>query len=326
MKPILTPLRYLIIVTLFGFAFASLSMARGEALSYGWQNVDGINLFYREGGPSMAPTLVFLHGNPSSSIMYQEVMEGLAASHSWHVLAVDYPSFGYSDAPDHKTYRYTFDHLAETVRKFLRARGVTQYGLYMQDYGVPIGFRLIDETPGDITCIMVQNGVIHLDGFPSAQDENGELRRHWKNRNAEIDKRRTEYTKNLPFPKPAGWEWGDKMSPDAILLMIASAQRPGVIEARNDLWFDYGNNLARYPAWQATLRKLKVPVLVMWGSRDDFFTTPGALAYLRDAPKAEIHIWDTEHFATLDSPDEVIRLTSDFLDRHQETIGSISAR
>ncbi|MBA3832211.1 MAG: alpha/beta fold hydrolase [Chthoniobacterales bacterium] len=207
--------------------------ARADALKYGWQKVDGINLFYREGGPSTAPAIVFLHGNPSSSIMYQEVMQGLASSHSWHVLAVDYPSFGYSDAPDHNLYRYTFDHLAETVRKFLLARGVTRYGLYMQDYGVPIGFRLISAAPEEITCIMVQNGVIHLDGFPSAQDEAGELRRHWKSRNAEIDKRRTEYTKNLQFPKAAGWEYGDKMSPDAILLMTASAQRPGVIEARN---------------------------------------------------------------------------------------------
>lgn len=257
--------------------------------------------------------------------MYQEVMQGLASSHSWHVLAVDCPSFGYSDAPDHNLYRYTFDHLAETVRKFLLARGVTRYGLYMQNYGVPIGFRLISAAPEEITCIMVQNGVIHLDGFPSAQDEAGELRRHWKSRNAEIDKRRTEYTKNLQFPKAAGWEYGDKMSPDAILLMTASAQRPGVIEARNDLWFDYGSNVTRYPTWQATLRQMKVPVLILWGSRDDCFTTPGALAYLRDAPKAEIHILDTEHFATLDSPNEIIRFTSDFLGRHQDAIGSVSA-
>jgi pimeloyl-ACP methyl ester carboxylesterase len=144
------------------------AMPRAEPLTLGWQNVHGINLFYREGGPRDAPTIVFLPGNPLSSIQYARVMEQLVDTHAFHVLAVDYPSFGYSDAPDPAQYRYTFDHIATTVQAFLEARGITHYGLYMQDYGVPIGFRLMRASPDSITTIVVQNGVIHLDGFPSA--------------------------------------------------------------------------------------------------------------------------------------------------------------
>jgi pimeloyl-ACP methyl ester carboxylesterase len=297
--------------------FSDVQTAHAAHLSYGWQKVEGINLFFREGGPASAPTIVFLHGNPSSSIMYQELMEQLVDSQSVHVLAMDYPSFGYSDAPNHQSYQYTFDHLADTIAQFLAARGVERYGLYMQDYGVPIGFRLLTKNPAQVTALIIQNGVIHLDGFPTAQDSRGELRQHWMKRNAAIDKRRTDYVRGLKFPSAANWDESQRLNPDAILLMLESQQRPGVIEARNDLWFDYGSNVARYPAWQATLRQMSVPVLVLWGSRDDFFTTPGALAYLRDAPRAEVHILDSVHFATLEHPDEIAALLCGFLRRHE---------
>jgi pimeloyl-ACP methyl ester carboxylesterase len=249
--------------------------------------------------------------------MYQELMERLADTQSVHALAVDYPSFGYSDAPDHKSYRYTFDHIADTIAKFLAARGVERYGLYMQDYGVPIGFRLLTKNPAHVTTLIIQNGVIHLDGFPTAQDPRGELRQHWMKRNASIDKRRIDYVKSLTFPSATHWTESQRLSPDAILLMLESERRPGVIEARNDLWFDYGSNVALYPAWQAALRQTPAPVLVLWGSRDDFFTTPGALAYLRDAPSAEVHILDSVHFATLENPDEIAALVSGFMRRHK---------
>ena len=289
--------------------------ARAEALHYGWQKVDGLNIFYREGGARDAPTLVFLHGYPASSIQYEKVMERIA-SPLLHVIAMDYPSFGYSDAPDHTVYRYTFDHVAETVQHFLAAQGITRYALFMQDYGVPVGFRLLMADPQAISAVMVQNGVIHLDGFPKAQDPDGELRQHWEHRNTALDQHRIAYAMSLKFPQPEGWDEDDRMSPDAILLMVESAQRPGVPVARTDLWFDYGNNVKRYPLWQAELQKLQPPVLVIWGSRDDFFTTPGALAYLRDAPQAEVHILDTVHFATLEQPDEISKLILDFIDRH----------
>ncbi len=299
---------------------ACVAPAVGAAtLKQGWQPVDGVHLFYREGGSPTDPTVVFLHGYPLSSFQYAQVMEQLADRHL-HVIAMDYPSFGYSDAPDRGTYRYTFDHLAKTVAHFLAARGIRRYSLYMQDYGVPVGFRLIAANPGAIASVMVQNGVIHLDGFPAAQDPQGELRRHWRERNAALDRRRETYAANLPYPGAYGWDDEDHAGPDAWSLMRAATQRPGVVAARNDLWFDYGSNVERYPAWQALLRGLHVPVLVLWGKRDDYFTVPGAWAYRREAPQAEIHILDSTHFATLDAPDEVAKLAGDFLDRHRDAL------
>jgi len=294
--------------------------ARSEILREGWQSVDGLQIFYREGGKPSDPTVVFLHGNPLSSLMYAQVMASLASTQHLHVIAMDYPSFGYSDAPDHRSYRYTFDHLAQTVDDFLKARGIQRYSLYMQDYGVPVGFRLMTLHPEAVTAVMVQNGVIHLDGFPSAQDPQGELRQHWEHRNPAVDARRAAYVRSLHYPVAAGWSDEDHAGPDALMQMTAAAQRPGIIDARNDLWFDYGSNVQRYGAWQGLLRRLNVPVLVLWGNKDEFFTTPGAYAYRRDAPAAEIHILDSTHFATLDDPDAVSALVSEFLSRHRAAL------
>lgn len=310
MKP-----RYHLIITAAIAMLTPWSVARAEAVHYGWQKVDGLEIFYREGGASQAPTIVFLHGNPASSIQYEKVMERIA-SPTLHVIAMDYPSFGYSSAPDHDHYAYTFDHVALTVRHFLAARGIRRYALFMQDYGVPVGFRLLTIDPKAVTAIMVQNGVVHLDGFPKAQDPNGELRQHWQHRNPAVDQRRIAYTMSLKFPQPDDWDEDERMSPDAVLLMTISEQRPGVPVDRTDLWFDYGNNVKRYPEWQAILRRLQPPTLVIWGSRDDFFTVPGAVAYLKDVPRAEVHILDTVHFATLEEPDEIASLILDFIGRH----------
>ncbi len=313
-------MRILLILAALALALFAPAPATAEHLRYGWQPVDGLDIFYREGGAPEAPTIVFLHGNPASSIQYDEVMQRLAGQ-GFHVLAMDYPSFGYSSAPDRRRYAYTFDHLAQTVTHFLAARDVTRYWLYLQDYGVPVGFRLIDQARGHVAGIIIQNGVIHLDGFPAAQNEEGELRRHWRTRDPRVDARRAAYAASLGFPAPQGWTAHREMSPDAILLMTASEQRPGVIDARNDLWFDYGTNVAHYSEWQAMLRALKLPTLVIWGTQDDFFTTPGALAFLRDAPRAEIHLLDTVHFATLEVPDRIGELIVDYLRVHPDPRG-----
>lgn len=286
--------------------------AAADPLTTGWENAAGVDIFYREGGDVSAPKIVFLHGNPASSLQYVRVMESLAER--YHVLAVDYPSFGFSASPDRADYAYTFDHVAATVREFLRGRHVVQYALFMQDYGVPIGFRLISEAPEAITALVIQNGVIHLDGFPSAQDENGELRRHWKSRNREVDERRRAYTEGANYPQRKGWQWPARVPPEFVLASIASARRPGVIAARNDLWFDYRTNLEHYPAWQALLKRIDAPLLVIWGGRDTFFTTPGAFAYLRERPGAEIHILDADHYATVEVPDQIASITRRFLD------------
>jgi pimeloyl-ACP methyl ester carboxylesterase len=307
------------LMSIFASMFMLPTHALTTGLNEGWQNVDGLNLFFREGGEADVPTIVFLHGYPLSSFMYAQVMHDLLELRGGriHVIAVDYPGFGFSDAPDHRTWAYTFDHVASIVHDFLEARGIRRYSLYMQDYGVPVGFRLIADKPSAIDAIIVQNGVIHLDGFPAAQDPKGELRQHWIDRNAALDLRRTAYARSLSVPH-SGWVDEDRIGPDASLLMVQSTQRPGVFEARNDLWFDYGSNVAHYPAWQTMLRKMDMPVMVLWGSHDDYFTVPGAVAYLRDAPHAEIHILDADHFATLQKPHQIAQLISDFIDDHPD--------
>ncbi len=306
-------MRPLGLISLLLFCLVSFP-ARSEALREGWQPVDGMQIFYREGGDPHAPTVVFLHGNPLSSIMYVQVMETLANTQHLHVIAMDYPSFGYSDAPDHHAYAYTFDHVAQTVDDFLKARGITRFSLYMQDYGVPVGFRLMALHPTAITAVMVQNGVIHLDGFPSAQDPEGELRQHWDHRNPAVDKRRADYVRSLGYPTFEHGSDEDHAGPDALMQMVAAVQRPGVIDARNDLWYDYGTNVKHYPEWQSLLSRLNVPVLVLWGNQDKFFTTPGAYAYKRTVPNAEVHILNSTHFATLDAPDTVASLVGHFLE------------
>ncbi len=294
--------------------------AHAQPLHEGWQAVDGLHIFYREGGDPSEPTIVFLHGNPLSSLMYVKVMASLASTQHVHVIAMDYPSFGYSDAPGRDAYAYTFDQLAQTVDHFLAARGISRYSLYMQDYGVPVGFRLMTQHPDAIATVMVQNGVIHLDGFPTAQDPQGELRQHWEHRNPAVDLRRAAYVRSVAYPVFASATDEDHAGPDALLQMMAAVQRPGVIDARNDLWFDYGNNVKRYGDWQSLLHRLNVPVLVLWGKRDEFFTTPGALAYLRDAPWAEVHLLDSTHFATLDAPDAVTAWIAGFLSEHRQAL------
>lgn len=310
----LSPKSWLIIAALMGL-LAPLPILAAQ-LNYGWQKVDGIDIFYREGGPADAPTVVFLHGNPLSSIQYEKVMEGLAEVRHLHVLAMDYPAYGYSDVPDPKSFTYSFDNLAVTVRHFIEARGIRRYALYMQDYGVPVGFRLIEADPKRVTAIMVQNGIIHLEGFPAAQDPNSQLRRHWAQRDPAADQEGAAYIRSQTYPSARNAQDALTTDPDAMLLSVASAQRPGVVEAQLDLWADYGSNLPLYPKWQALLKKLKLPVLVIWGDKDKFFTVPGAEAYRRDAPQAEIHVIHSGHFATLDSPDEVSQILVDFTGRH----------
>lgn len=283
-------------------------------LTYGWQRVDNLNIFFREGGSEHPTTLVFLHGYPASSIQYDKLMTSLATS--VHVIAMDYPSFGFSDAPGRANYAYTFDHIAETVRHFLNARNIHHFGIYMQDYGVPVGFRLMESTPDDIRFVVVQNGVIHLDGFPAAQSPDGELRSHWQHRNAAIDARRSAYAASLAYPQADNWTESNRVSPEIMLVMKDAVQRPGVAEARNDLWHDYGSNVARYPVWQALLKRLNPPLLVIWGTQDEYFTAPGALAFLREVPSAEVHLINSTHFASIDDPDIILPLLLQFQESH----------
>ena len=272
--------------------------------------VDGLNIFYREAGPKDAPTILLLHGYPSSSRMFATLIPLLADR--YHLVAPDYPGFGESDAPPASTFHYTFDHLAQIVDDFTQQVGLSGYVLYQQDYGGPIGMRLAVAHPERIKAIIVQNAVSHEDGLGPAWD----IRRaFWKDRPGYEDKVIPGFTSmegakqrhlgSSPNPErydPELWEYEG-----------AHLSQPGQRQIQSDLFFSYQTNVADYPSWQAWLRSHHPPLLVLWGKYDPSFALPEAHAYQRDVPDAEVHILDAGHFALDEKVDEAATLIREFL-------------
>jgi pimeloyl-ACP methyl ester carboxylesterase len=257
--------------------------------------VDGIVLFYREAGDPTKPTVVLLHGFPSSSHMFRDLIPKLAGR--YHVIAPDYPGFGYSDQPTTTQFKYTFDSIADLVDKFLKAVSVERYSIYIQDYGAPVGMRLFVNHPERIQAIITQNGNAYTEGLGGFWADTMEP--YWKDRNPITEKKvrgllTLESTKYQYF---AGVKDPEALSPDSYTFDQMSLDRPGNAEIQLALVYDYQNNVARYPQWHETLRKIKPPVLAVWGKNDPFFIPAGAEAFKRDVPEAEIHFVDTGHFA-----------------------------
>ncbi len=257
-------------------------------------DVDGLNVFYRESGPSDAPVLLLLHGFPSSSHMYRDLIPELSAD--YRVIAPDYPGFGFSDAPDRTDFDYTFDGLASVVQRFTDVLGLDRYALYVFDYGAPIGFRLAVENPERITAIISQNGNAYEEGISAGS---APMRTYWaeptkKNREAlrgflSAETTRMQYLTGASNPA--------LVAPEAYSLDIALLGRPGNDEIQLDLLYDYRTNVERYPEIHEYLRKSRPPLLLVWGEHDPFFLPAGAKAFLRDQPDAELHLFDTGHFA-----------------------------
>jgi pimeloyl-ACP methyl ester carboxylesterase len=282
--------------------------------TYRFVAVDGLKIFYREAGPKDAPTILLLHGYPSSSRMFATLIPLLADR--YHLVAPDYPGFGESDAPPASEFPYTFDHLAKVVDDFTQVVGLRQYVLCQQDYGGPIGMRLAVAHPERVRAIIVQNAVAHEDGLGPVWD----IRRaFWKDRSAYEDKvipgftsregAKARHLGSSPHPDrydPETWAW------EAALL-----SRPGQRQIQSDLFFDYQTNVADYPSWQAWLKDRRPPLLVLWGRYDPSFALAGAKAYQRDVPDAEVHILDAGHFALDEKVDEAAMLIRDFLAKHQ---------
>lgn len=289
---------------------AALQSAR---IFYRTATVDGLKLFYREAGPTNAPKVVLLHGFPSSSHMFRDLIPVLATQ--YHVIAPDYPGFGYSDAPAAGEFEYTFDHLAKIVGRFLEQKGIAKYSIYIQDYGSPVGFRLATAHPERIEAIISQNGNAYDEGLSAFWGEY--LQPYWKERNSEtetkmrgllsLDATKTQYL--------TGVRNAEQVSPDAWLLDQALLDRAGNQEIQLDLFFDYRNNLPLYPAWHEYLRTKRPPVLIVWGKNDQIFIEPGARGFLRDQPEAELHLLDTGHFALEEDAETIGRLIADFLGR-----------
>ena len=278
--------------------------------------VDGLDIFYREAGPVAAPTLVLLHGFPAASHQYARLMERLRDR--VHVIAPDYPGFGYSSAPTSSNaggdFVYTFDHLAEVTDDFLTALGVQRFFLYVFDFGAPVGFRIATKHPDRVLGLIAQNGNAYEIGLgPNMQP----AVQYWSDRagkEAEVRGALTlEATRRQHLEGTAHPELVD---PDTWTLDQHWLDAPGRDQIMLDLLYDYQSNVALYPRWQAWLREQRPPVLLPWGRNDQFFPEAGARAYLDDVPDAELHLLDTGHFALDEQLETIAHLATGFIARH----------
>lgn len=272
--------------------------------------IQGLDIFYREAGTPGQPALVLLHGFPTSSHMFRELLPALAAD--FHLIAPDYPGFGYSSAPAEPDFTYTFDRLAAIIEDLLRQLGVTRFALFMQDYGAPVGLRIAARQPGWISALIVQNANAYLEGIGGAFDP---FKPFWEKRTAESEApvRALLGPEMTRFQFLHGTRQPETVSPDAWHHAQTGLDRPGNDRIQLALLHDYRNNPPLYAGWQEYFRRYQPPTLIAWGRHDPFFTEAGARAYLRDLPKAELHLLDTGHFALEEDGPHIARLIRNFL-------------
>jgi pimeloyl-ACP methyl ester carboxylesterase len=266
--------------------------------TYHHANVRGKKIFYREAGSKDSPTVVLLHGFPSSSHMFRDLIPQL--SDKFHVIAPDYVGFGYSDAPSVQEFEYTFDNLAAHVEDLLfKNLGLKQFSIYVQDYGAPVGYRIASKHSDAIQSIVVQNGNAYKEGIGGAFDP---MKPFWANRNSDTEKPvRDLLTKDTTiFQYTHGVVDSDRISPDSYTVDQFFLDRPGNAAIQLDLLYNYQSNVALYDRWHEYFRKRQPRMLILWGKNDPFFTVEGAKAYQRDLPNAELHLIDTGHFALED--------------------------
>ena len=280
---------------------------------YKTANVDGVTIFYREAGPASAPTILLLHGFPSSSRMFDTLIPLLADR--YHLIAPDYPGFGHSDAPSADKFSYTFENIANVIDKFTQTLGLIKYALYMNDYGGPVGFRLALAHPERVTAIIVQNAVAHMDGLDDKRwagprafwADRAKYEDVFRQRLTALEGAKARHLGASPHP--------ERYSPDLWEDEVAHMSKPGIAQVFVDLFYDYQTNIAAYPAWQDYLRKHKPPMLVVWGKYDPSFAVAEAAAFKRDVPSAEVHVLDAGHFALDEAVDQVAAFMRRFLAR-----------
>lgn len=274
--------------------------------------VDGVKIFYREAGPKDAPTIVLLHGFPSSSREFDPLIPLLATR--YHLVVPDFPGFGQSDAPSPSSYVYTFDHLAQTTNDFLEQLGINRYTLYLHDYGGPVGFRIVLAHPERVQALVIQNANVYKEGLGAKW---AGIAQYWADRKAHPEVLDTFMSLAATEQRhTAGTSHPDRYNPDTWTDEYAHLSKPGQHEIQGDLLYDYQTNVASYPAWQAWLRQSRPQTLVVWGRNDPSFIAAGGEAFRRDLPDAEIHLLDAGHFAIDEQVDEIARLMLTFLDRH----------
>ena len=306
---------------MLGLVSATLAMAQDgnktddnpTAVRYKTEKIDGLDIFYREAGPQNAPTVLLLHGFPTSSHMFRNLIPKLADK--YHVIAPDYPGYGNSSMPLVDEFEYTFDNVTEIVDKLIQKVGVTKYSIYLMDYGAPVGFRLATKHPERVESLIIQNGNAYEEGL---RDFWKPLKAYWKNPSEEnADALRPAFTlESLKWQYTHGTKNPQNISPDNWLLDHAGLSRPGREEIQLKLFFDYGSNPALYPVWQAYFRKHQPPALIVWGRNDQIFPSEGAEPYKRDLKNLDFHLLDTGHFALEENGDEIAGLIRKFLARN----------
>jgi pimeloyl-ACP methyl ester carboxylesterase len=272
--------------------------------------IDGLSIFYREAGAKGAPTLLLLHGFPSSSRMFASLFARL--SDRYRLVAPDYPGFGHSDWPDPKRFAYTFDRCAEIMIGFTEALGLSRYTLYMQDYGGPVGFRMALAHPDRIEALIVQNAVAHNDGLGPIWKPRRDF---WADRAGNESALRANF---LSLPTTRARHVGndpdiDRYDPDLWTDEFAFLSKPEQSDIQSDLFYDYRTNVSSYPKWQAWLREKQTRLLVLWGKYDPSFELSEAEAYRRDVPKAEVRVLDAGHFALDTAADQIAQLVRGFM-------------
>jgi pimeloyl-ACP methyl ester carboxylesterase len=275
--------------------------------------IDGLDIFYREAGVPTNPTILLLHGFPTSSHMFRNLIPALADR--FHLVAPDYPGFGNSSMPTVDQFDYTFEHLADVMEKFTKAVGLSKYSLYVMDYGAPIGFRLAAKHPERVEALIVQNGNAYEEGLREFWEP---LKAYWRDRSAEnaeklrqfftLDATKWQYTHGVRNPQA--------ISPDNWNIDQPFLDRPGNSDIQLALFYSYGSNLPLYPQWQEYFRTHQPPTLVVWGKNDPIFPAEGAYPYKRDLKKIEFHLLDTGHFALEEEGNAIAEHIRHFLSIH----------
>jgi pimeloyl-ACP methyl ester carboxylesterase len=285
---------------------------KNNKVSYKTVDIDGVNIFYREAGDKKKPTILLLGGFPSSSITFRNLIEDLKSD--YHLIAPDYPGFGNSDAPSTVDYNYSFAQLATTVEGFIDQIGLKTFSLYAFDYGGPIGFRIAAKRPELIESLIIQNANAYIEGIGEGF---GAAMPFLENRNEETEKpiRFLMTLEGIKVFYFTGVENPELISPDAYLSDLQNLLKPGLVDIHLDLLHNYSSNVAEYPAWQKYFRAYQPKTLLVWGKNDPFFPEAAAKAFLKDLPGAELHLYNTSHFALEEYHHEISGNIQSFLNK-----------
>jgi len=312
-KKIRRHLAFALVVLAFGMTIGLNAQAASTDINYKTVEVNGLDVFYREAGDKNAPTLLLLHGFPTSSHMFRNLMAEL--SDSYHMLAPDFPGFGNSSQPPMDEFDYTFDNLAATVEGFLDVLGVTKYSIYLMDYGAPVGFRIAAKYPERVDTLIIQNGNAYDEGLREFWDP---IKVYWNDRTPE----NAEPLTGFITPDGVKWQYThgvrdvQAISPDNWNIDHRHLSREGNPAIQLALFYDYQSNVPLYPSWQAYFREHQPPTLIVWGKNDYIFPADGAHPYKRDLKNLDFNLLDTGHFALEEDGDVIAGHMRRFLDKH----------